>query len=822
MVSKEKVVPIDIEDEMKDSYLDYAMSVIVSRALPEARDGLKPVHRRILYTMNELGLFPGKPYRKSAKVVGEVHGSYHPHGDVAIYDTMARMVQDFSLRYPLIDGQGNFGSVDGDFPAAQRYTEVRLTPLAGEILRDLDKGTVDFVPNYDGSLKEPLSLPALLPNLLINGASGIAVGMATHIPPHNLREVVEGTIRLIDNPEVSVEELMKVIPGPDFPTGGRIFGKEGIREAYTKGRGQIILRARFEIEETKGGKEAIIITEIPYQVNKANLIAKIADLVREKKIEGISDLRDESDREGMRILIELKRGEIPEVVLNHLYLHTSLQVTFGAIMLALVRGEPRILNLKEILFHYIEHRKEVITRRTKFELDKAEKRAHILEGLKVALGNLERIIETIKSSPSVDKARDALIKKFALSEEQAQAILVMQLQRLTGLERKKIDEEYLGLIKTIARLKSVLSSEKKILEIIKEGLEEIKEKYGDARRTEILEKEAEFTLEDLIKEEDMAITISHTGYIKRLSLGTYRQQRRGGKGVTGMGTKEEDFVEHLFIASTHDQILFFTNRGRCYWLKVHEVPQAGRLAKGKAIVNLLQVAPGEKIAAFLPIQEFSSEYYLVMATSGGRVKKTALSAYRHPRSRGIIALNLKEGDRLIGVRLTGGKEDIVLSTRQGQAIRFKEEEVRSAGRASQGVIGIRMKKGDEVVGMVVSQRVLPEKQGKEETLLVVTENGYGKRSPLGEYRVIRRGGKGVITIRTSQRNGPVVTIKEVGNEDELMIITSSGMVIRTQVKQISVMRRNTQGVRLIKLNAGDKVVGLAKLAKEEEGDGGKG
>ena len=814
MAKKEKIVPVYIEDEMKDSYLDYAMSVIVSRALPEVRDGLKPVHRRILYTMNELGLFPGKPYRKSAKVVGEVHGSYHPHGDTAIYDTMARMVQGFSLRYPLIDGQGNFGSIDGDLPAAQRYTEVRLTPLATEILQDLEKGTVDFVSNYDGSLKEPLSLPALLPNLLINGASGIAVGMATHIPPHNLGEVIEGITRMIDNPELSLEELMEVIPGPDFPTGALIFGKEGIREAYAGGRGQIIVRARVKTEEVKAGREAIVITEIPYQVNKANLISKIADLVREKKIEGISDLRDESDREGMRVVIELKRGEIPEVVLNQLYRHTSLQATFGAIMLALVEGEPKILTLKEILSLYIEHRKEVITRRTRFELDKAEKRAHIVEGLKVALGNLDRIIATIKASPSADKAREALMRKFALSSEQAQAILVMQLQRLTGLERKKIDEEYLELIKTIARLKAILSSGKKVLGIIKEGLGEIKEKYGDARRTDILEQGAELAMEDLIKEEDMAITISRAGYIKRLPLDTYRQQRRGGRGVTGMETKEEDFVEHLLIASTHAQILFFTNKGKCYWLKVYEVPQGGRLAKGKAIVNLLQLAPEEKVTAFLPTKEFSPEYYLVMATSSGRIKKTLLSAYRHPRSRGIIALNLREGDGLIEVRLTRGKEEIILASRQGQAVRFKEEGIRSVGRASQGVIGMSLAKDDQVVGMVVSEEAAAAE--KKTTLLVVTENGYGKRSYLKEYRVARRGGKGVITIRTNQRNGRVVALKEVTDEDELMMITSSGMVIRTPVKGISVMRRNTQGVRLIKLKEKDRVVGLAKLVKEEE------
>ncbi len=804
----EKVEPVYIEDEMKTSYLDYAMSVIVGRALPDARDGLKPVHRRILYAMQDLGLASNKPYKKSARVVGEVLGKYHPHGDTAVYDSLTRMAQDFCLRYLLIDGQGNFGSLDGDAPAAMRYTEVRMARLSEELLADIDRDTVDFMPNFDDSLTEPKVLPSRIPNLLVNGSSGIAVGMATNIPPHNLREVVEALIQLIDRPGISPEELLGIIPGPDFPTGGLICGRAGIRDAYCSGKGLIKLRGRASIETVKKGgeRERIVITEIPYQVNKSSLLENIAHLIREKKIEGVSDLRDESDKDGMRIVLELRRDEEAQVILNQLYKHTQMQVTVGVIMLALVDGRPRVLTLKECLETYLRHRQEVVRRRTQHDLKKAELRAHILEGLKIALSSLDAVIKTIRESREVNEAREKLMKRFKLSREQAQAILDMRLQRLTGLERKKIDEEYLALIKQIVQLQSILASEKQLLGVIKEELLQAKEKFGDERRTEILDASTDFSLEDLIAEEDMVITVSHAGYIKRLPVSTYRQQHRGGKGVTGAGTKEEDFIEHLFIASTHHYILFFTDSGRIHWVKVYGLPQAGRLSKGKAIVNLLALEPGEKITAFLPVKEFDDDHFLVMATERGVVKRTSLTAYSHPRAGGIIGLTLDEKDRLIEVKLTEGAQEIILATERGKAIRFPEKEVRLVGRTARGVKGISLEKKDRVVGMEIVD--------EEATLLSVTANGYGKRSLFSEYRTQSRGGKGVINIKTSQRNGLVIDITRVVDKDELMLISSQGMVIRMPVEPIRVIRRNTQGVRLINLGKKDPVVGVARVVKE--------
>ncbi|NOX97349.1 MAG: DNA gyrase subunit A [Nitrospirae bacterium] len=804
----ERVKPIYIEDEMKTSYLDYAMSVIVGRALPDVRDGLKPVHRRILYAMQDLGLANNKPYKKSARVVGEVLGKYHPHGDSAVYDSLVRMAQNFSCRYPLIDGQGNFGSIDGDAAAAMRYTEVRMARLSEDLLADIDRETVDFMPNFDESLTEPKVLPSRIPNLLVNGSSGIAVGMATNIPPHNLREVIEALIKLIDEPEISWEELNKIIPGPDFPTGGLICGREGIKEAYRSGKGLVKLRGRASVETVqKGGeRERIVITEIPYQVNKSNLLENMAALIREKKIEGISDLRDESDKDGMRIVLELRRGEEAQIVLNQLYKHTQMQVTVGVIMLAIVDGRPRVLTLKECLENYLLHRREVVKRRTQYDLKKAELRAHILEGLKIALDKLDAVIKTIRESREANEAREKLMKRFELSKVQAQAILDMRLQRLTGLERKKIDEEYLALIKHIVRLQSILASEQQLLGVIKKELLEVKEKYGDERRTEILDAITDFSLEDLIAEEDMVITVSHTGYIKRLPVSTYRQQHRGGKGVTGAGTKEEDFLEHLFIASTHHYILFFTDSGRIHWVKVYELPQAGRLSKGKAIVNLLALEPEEKVTAFLPVKEFDDKHFLVMATERGVVKRTNLTAYSHPRAGGIIGLTLDDKDRLIEVKLTEGEQEIILATEQGKAIRFLEKAVRLVGRTARGVKGIKLDKNDRVVGMEIVD--------EEATLLSVTANGYGKRSLFSEYRPQGRAGKGVINIKTSQRNGLVVGIKKVVDKDELMLISSRGMVIRMPVEPIRVIRRNTQGVRLINLGGKDEVVGVARVVSE--------
>lgn len=804
----ERILHRKVEEEMKSSYIDYAMSVIVGRALPDVRDGLKPVHRRVLYAMNEAGLTPDRPYRKSARIVGDVLGKYHPHGDMAVYDTIVRMAQDFSLRYPLVDGQGNFGSVDGDSAAAMRYTEIRLAKIATEMLSDIDRDTVDFTPNYDGSLKEPVVLPSKLPNLLVNGSSGIAVGMATNMPPHNLNEVIDALIMLIENPAATVEELMEVLPGPDFPTGGFICGRSGIREAYETGRGRIVLRAKTEIVEV-GGRERIIVREIPYMVNKSRLIESIADLVKGKKIEGISDLRDESDREGMRIVIELKTGAQGEVVLNQLYKHTQMQTTFGIINLALVDGRPRVLSLTELLESYISHRREVVTRRTRFELEKAERRAHILEGLRTALGRIDAVIKLIRGSKSAEEAKTGLVESFGLSEEQAQAILEMRLQRLTALEREKIDDEYEQLQRDIKWYRQVLADPAKVLGIIKEELMELKKGYGDERRSQITDEILTIEDEDLIPVEDMIVTITNTGYIKRLPVDTYRQQRRGGKGVIGMETKEEDFVENLFVASTHDYILFFTDRGRVHWLKVYRLPMAGRYSKGKAIVNLLELAEGEKVRAAIPVREFDPRHFVFFATKKGIVKKTALTAFSRPRRGGIIAILLDDDDELVSVKLTDGEMDIFLATRLGKAIRFSEKDVRPIGRGTRGMIGIRLREGDAVIAMAALD-------GEDSQILTVTENGYGKRTPVSQYRRIRRGGYGVINIITDERNGAAVDVKEVAGDEEIVVTTQAGIVIRTAVEEISIIGRNTKGVRIMRLNEGDKVVAVAKIIGEEE------
>jgi DNA gyrase subunit A len=778
------------------------------------RDGLKPVHRRVLFAMSELGNEWNKPYKKSARVVGDVIGKYHPHGDTAAYDTIVRMAQSFSLRYPLVDGQGNFGSVDGDSAAAMRYTEVRMSRLAHELLADIDKETVDFGPNYDDSLQEPLVLPCKFPNLLVNGSEGIAVGMATKIPPHNLREVIDGLIAVIDDPTLDYEELIKRIPGPDFPTGAFILGREGIREAYRSGRGIVQMRARALVEkDRRTGKESIVVSEIPFQVNKARLIEKIADLVKEKKIEGIADLRDESDRDGMRIVIELKKETIPQVILNQLYKMTQMQSSFGIIMLAIVSGQPRVLTLREVLDRFIEHRKEIVIRRCIFELKKAEARAHILEGLKIALENLDEVIQIIKTSANPAEAKVRLMGRFAFSELQAQAILDMRLHRLTGLERDKIIAEYNDIIALIKRLKEILASEVEILNIIKTELLEIKERFGDARRTEIIEKTGELSLEDLIVEEDMVVTVSHGGYIKRNAVSLYRAQRRGGKGKTGMRPKEEDFVERLFIASTHSYIMVFTDLGKVYWLKVHEIPQGGRASRGKAIVNLLQLASGEKVTTILPVKEFVDGKFIITATQQGTVKKTELMAYANPRAGGIIALTIDEGDRLIAARLTDGTTDILLASRSGKSIRFPEGDVRSMGRTARGVRGMLLEEDDRVIGMETVT------DATAATLVTVTENGYGKRTALDEYRVQSRGGKGIITIKTSERNGKVVDIKLVDEDDDLMFITDRGKVLRTGVAHLSVIGRNTQGVRLMVLEAGERIVAVAKLAEKDEEHG---
>ena len=803
---KERIVPICIEDEMKSSYLDYSMSVIIGRALPDVRDGLKPVHRRILYAMQELGLEYNKPYKKCARVVGEVLGKYHPHGDVAVYESLVRMVQDFSLRYPLIDGQGNFGSVDGDAPAAMRYTEARMARITSQLLLDIDKDTVDFIPNFDNTLTEPSVLPARIPNLLINGSSGIAVGMSTNIPSHNLSEVIAGINMLLDNPDASVEELMQEIKGPDFPTGGIICGREGIKQAYTTGKGIIKLQGRAYIEKEKG-KEAIIISELPYQVNKAEFVKHIANLVQNKKVEGISEVRDESDREGMRVVIQLKREQNSQVVLNQLYKHTPLRSTFGIIMLALVRNRPVLLNLKQLLRTFIEHRQEVIQRRTRFELDKAEKRTHILEGFTIALNNLDEIVEIIKRSKDTEVAKHNLIKRFSFTEVQAKAILEIQLGRLTALERKKIENEYMDLLKKIEEYRLILRSKEKVKEVIKQELSEIEEKFGDERRTEIIEETEELQIEDLIAREDVVVTISHLGYIKRFPISGYRRQKRGGKGITAAEIREKDFLENIFVASTHSYILFFTSKGRVFSLKVFEIPEAGRLAKGRAIVNLLSLSPEELITACICVKDFESGY-LLLATRNGLVKKTPLKEYAHPRKGGIIAIVLDEGDELIGCRITNGEDEIFLATEKGKAIRFKETEVRTTGRVARGVIGMRLDEGDRVISLEVVE--------KNATILSVTEQGFGKRTEFSEYRRQARGGKGMINIRTTKRNGNVVSIKAVNDKDELIILTAQGMVIRTSIAEIRKVSRNTQGVRLVSLNPGDRVMAVARVIEEQE------
>jgi DNA gyrase subunit A len=806
---KPQRIPVYIEDEMRQSYMDYAMSVIIGRALPDVRDGLKPVHRRVLYAMYDMGNTWNTSYKKSARVVGDVIGKYHPHGDMAVYDTIVRMAQDFSMRYPLVDGQGNFGSVDGDPPAAMRYTEIRMAQVAGEILADLEKETVDFVPNYDDSLKEPSVLPSRIPNLLINGGSGIAVGMATNIPPHNLGEIVDALVAMVENPGITVKELMNHIPGPDFPTGGFIHGREAIVQAYTEGRGIIQMRGKAYTETVKRtGKEQIIISEIPFLVNKVRLIEQIAGLVQEKRIEGIADLRDESDREGMRIVIELKRDTVPEVVINQLYKHTALQESFGVNMLAIVDGRPRLFNLRDGLWAFLDHRKEVVTRRTAYDLRKAEERLHILEGLKIALDHLDAVIALIRRSPDPKTAKEGLMQGFGLTEIQAQAILDMRLQRLTGLERDKILQEHKETLELIAKLTAILADEKEIYRIIVAELKEIKEKYGDERRTEIVDRAEEISAEDLIVDEDMVVTISHEGYIKRNPVTLYRAQRRGGKGKIGTTTKEEDFVEDLFIASTHSYILFFTTIGKVYWIKVHELPQASRAAKGKPIVNLLNLEPGEKVSAFVSVREFQEGRFVLFATKKGLIKKTELMSYANPRSSGIRAIALEDRDEMIGVRLTDGQQEIILSTADGQSIRFSEEQVRPTGRGTYGVVGMRLDEGDSVVGMEILS------PGAD--ILTVSENGYGKRTPMEEYRLQSRGGKGIITMKTTDKTGRVIGVQQVTEDDQLMLVTNKGKIIRMRVKDIRVIGRNTQGVRLIDLDEAERVVSLARLAEKED------
>ncbi len=805
-----KVLPISIEQEMKSSYIDYAMSVIVMRALPDVRDGLKPVHRRILYAMHEAGMASNKPYKKSARIVGEVLGKYHPHGDSSVYDAIVRLAQNFSTRYLMVDGHGNFGSVDGDSAAAMRYTEVRMSKVAEAMLADIEKDTVDFRPNYDESLEEPKVLPSKVPNLLVNGSSGIAVGMATNIPPHNLREVIDGLIMMIDNSDVTIPELMTAIKGPDFPTGGLILGDEGIRSAYTTGRGVVKMRAQTRIDKMANGKPRIIVNEIPYQVNKARLIEKIAELVRDKVIDGITDLRDESDRNGMRIVIELRRDTNAEVILNQLFKHTQLQDTFGIIMLALVDSSPRVLNLKEVLYYYIEHQKEVIVRRTNYELAKAKARAHILEGLKIALDHIDAVIQAIRASKTVDVARAALIDGFNLSEKQAQAILDLRLQRLTGLEREKIENEYKELLALIEWLESVLMDDQKVLDIIKDELLDVRKRFGDDRRTILTMDTSNMAMGDLIAEEDIVLTLTHSSYIKRLPVDTYRNQKRGGRGVAGMGTKEEDFVEHLFVTTTHHNILFFTNRGRVYRLTGYEIPEASRTSKGTSIVNLLPLEGKERITAVIPIKEFCNTRYLFMATEKGIVKKTELMEFNTARKTGLIAINLDEDDDLIGVKLTNGEQHILMGTRDGLAIYFPETDVRHMGRTARGVKGINLHKGDAVVGMDTLK--------KDGEVLTVSEEGYGKRTAVSEYRDQKRGGKGVINLKVTEKTGRVVGIKIVQPGQELMLISSDGIVIRIDIDEISVISRNTQGVKLMRTGEKDKVVALAAVEKKTDTD----
>jgi DNA gyrase subunit A len=813
-LEREKIVPVFLEEEMKGSYLDYSMSVITQRALPNVADGLKPSNRRILVAMNDLNLNPGAAHRKCAKICGDTSGNYHPHGEQVVYPTLVRMAQDFNMRYMLVDGQGNYGSIDGDSAAAMRYTEARLSPFAMEMLADMEKDTVNMTRNYDNTLDEPAVLPSKFPNLLCNGSSGIAVGMATNIPPHNLGEVVDGLCALIDDPETDDETLLGLIPGPDFPTGGLIVGRAGIESAHRSGRGHITLRAKANVETAANGKQSIIVSEIPYQINKSNLLERVAELVRDKKIEGLSDLRDESDRDGMRIVFELKRDAMPEVVLNNLFKHTQMQITFGVINLALVDGVPRVLTLRDMFEQFLRHRHEVIRRRTEFDLKKAEDRAHILEGLKIALDNIDAIIKLIRASQTPAEAREGLMAKFGLSEIQAQAILDMRLQRLTGLERSKIEEEYLAVIKAIEEYRGILASKAKRMKIIRDELLELKEKYGDPRRTLIIEAEDDFSVEDLIAEEDAVITVSHEGYIKRLTVSAYRRQNRGGRGVRGMETKESDFVEHLFVASTHDYILFFTSAGRCYWLKVHAVPQGGKMAKGKNIANMLELAQGESINAFVPVKQFDDEHFIIMATKNGTIKKTALSAFANPRKGGINAMDLPEDDELIETGITDGTNEIILATRDGLAVRFHEEHVRAMGRGAYGVRGVTLEEGDRVIGMVVVKR--------STTLLSVTENGFGKRSEIADYRLTNRGGKGVINIKTTDRNGKVIAIKEVVDDDELMIVSQGGIIIRLPITSVRVLSRATQGVKLINLDKGDKVIDVARVVKSEEEPNGNG
>ena len=808
---KSQKVPVYIEDEMRQSFMAYAMSVIISRALPDVRDGLKPVHRRVLYAMYDMGNTWDKPYKKSARLVGDIMGKYHPHGDTAIYDTIVRMAQDFNMRYPSIDGQGNFGSIDGDSPAAMRYTEIRMARLAEEILADIEKETVDFIPNYDDTLKEPAVLPSRIPNLLVNGAAGIAVGMATNIPPHNLGEVIDGLIAIVQNPDITIKQLMKHIPGPDFPTGGFIHGKEPIVQAYSEGKGIIQMRGKAFTETIKRtGKEQIVISEIPFMVNKKRLIEQIAELVNEKKIEGIGDIRDESDREGMRIVIELKRDSVPDIILNQIYKHTALQDSFGVNMLAIVEGKPKLLNLKEALKAFLDHRREVVTRRTAYDLRKAEERLHILEGYRIALDNLDAVITLIRNSADPKVAKEGLMSNFGLSDIQAQAILDLRLQRLTGLERDKIMEEHRETGELIGKLGAILADEKEIYKIIVEELNKIKEQYGDERRTQIVARSEEISIEDLMVDEDMAVTISHEGYIKRNPVTLYRAQRRGGKGKIGTTTKEEDFVEDLFIASMHSYILFFTTIGKVYWIKVHELPQASRAAKGKPIVNLLNLEPGERVSAFLSVREFVDGRYVIFATKKGLIKKTDLMSYSNPRSSGIRAIGLEDGDELIGVKLTDGQQEIILSTLDGQSIRFKEEQVRPTGRGTYGVVAMRLDEGDAVVSM--------EMLSHGANILTVSENGYGKRTEMDEYRLQSRGGKGIITMKATDKTGRVVGGQQVTEDDQLMLVTNKGKIIRLRIKDIRVIGRNTQGVRLIDLEEGERVVSLARLAEKEEDD----
>ena len=807
--NRDNTLPRDIVDEMKESYLNYSMSVIVSRALPDVRDGLKPVHRRILYGMSELGSSWNRPYKKSARIVGDVLGKYHPHGDSSVYDALVRMAQGFSMRYELVDGQGNFGSIDGDNAAAMRYTESRMTKLTSEMLKDLEKETVEWSLNFDETLKEPTVLPSAVPTLLVNGSEGIAVGMATKIPPHNLVEVISGLVAVIEKETITTEEIMEHIKGPDFPTAGLIMGMDGLKQAYETGRGKIKMRARAHIETNKAGKDSIVITEVAYQTNKANLVEKIADLVRDKKIEGISDLRDESDKDGIRVVIETKRDAVPEVILNQLYKHTQLQDTFGIILLALVNGIPKIMPLKEILNHFIDFRHEIVVRRTSFELKEAEARAHLLEGLKIALDNIDEVIKIIRGSKNPAQAKEGLMNVFNLSETQSQAILDMRLQKLTGMEVEKVVTEYKEVIKTITQLKSILDSKNQRMDIIKEELLDIRNLYGDERRTEIIPVDTDFSMEDMIAEEEVVLTITHSGYIKRTAVNTYRTQRRGGRGVQGAGSREEDFIQHLFIANTHNYMLFFTDRGKCYWLKVYDIPQGGRAAKGRAVVNLIGCEPGEKVEAFVSVKEFDDEHFIIMATKNGIIKKTTLSAYGNPRKGGIYAIEIRENDRLIEARITDGENDILIGTREGKSIRFSEGNVRASGRKTMGVKGIRLNsKSDYVVGMLVVKR--------EGTILVATEKGYGKRTDVIQYRTQKRGGKGVMTMRTTDKTGKMVSIMEVVDSDDLIVITDKGVLMRQPIASIRTIGRVTQGVRLVKLDEGSIISSITRVIHEED------